>query len=134
MNDLLIFQVILPLVINLISGVFLAFVTKLKQHKVPILIITFIMLANCLYLAYEQMPELVVVPNLQHQWVDQAAVLCKRVGLRVEVKPGNYCDRQNEILRQSLEPGSLVLANSQIEIIVCRGQAVGDPLYNIPRR
>lgn len=128
--DLLILQVILPLVINLISGIILAFFANLKQYRVIILISTFIILSNCLYFAYIQTPELVVVPNLRHQWVDQATVLCKKIGLRAEAKSGDYGDRQNEVQKQSLAPGSLVFMNSKIEIFVCTGYPAGDPLYN----
>jgi hypothetical protein len=130
MDNLLILQVILPLVINLISGILLAFFANLKQYRMTILIITFIILGNCLYFAYIQTPELVVVPNLRHQWVDQATVLCKKIGLKAEIKSGDYGARQNEVQKQSLAPGSLVFMNSTIEISVCRGNPVGDPLYN----
>ena len=77
-------------------------------------------------------PRLVVVPDLKHQWRDQAVSLCKKVGLKPEIRAGKYGDRQNEVQKQSFEPGALVFANSKIEIDVCRGQPVGDPLYGYP--
>jgi hypothetical protein len=131
--EMLVLQVILPLVINVLAGIFLTSFIKLRRSIVVTLIIIFLALGSCLYYAYIQTPELVVVPNLKHHWVDEAKVLCKKIGLRVEVKAGNYGDRQNEVQRQSLEPGSLVSTNSAIEISVCRGSPSGDPLYNYPQ-
>jgi beta-lactam-binding protein with PASTA domain len=128
MNNLLIFQVILPLVINLISGILLS---KFDRHRKAILFTTLIVLFSCLYFgAYLQTPELIAVPDLQGQWKDQATILGKKMGLEVIVKDGSYGDRQDKVQRQSLAPGSLVLMNTKIEIYVCKGYVTGDPLYN----
>lgn len=127
---MLVFQFILPIVINLISNIVVLFVSK-KSYRLIILIPSVVLLAASLLYAYIQTPELIVVPDFKHQWVDQAVGLCKKVGLRPNVERGTYTlkGRKNEIQWQSLEPGALVFANSSIEIRVCLGGPVGDSLY-----
>jgi beta-lactam-binding protein with PASTA domain len=133
MNRLLVFQVVLPLVINLIAGALLIFLPRptRKLYRLIVFLVMALVLAGSLYYAYILTPELVVVPDLRHQWKDQATDLCNKVGLRVKEPRRRYGERQNEVLDQSLVPGSLVFAGTEIEMTICVGSLAGDPMYGI---
>ena len=115
-------------VIILIADIVRPFIGKHKLVRRIVRVVAFLILTVWLYVVHIQIPELVVVPELRHMWVDEAIVLCREMRLTVEVKRV-YGRNQDEVLGQSLVPGSREFPNSKILLIVCVGEPVVDPLY-----
>lgn len=130
MDSLLIFQVILPIAISIFGWLVSMPEFKQKCWRWVILILATGALSMSLVLAYIQRPKLVIVPDIQHHWQDQAFVLCKDVGLIPEIVPSLYTRRApaGRVLEQSLSPGSEVFRRKKIILTVSRGEPVPDSL------
>ena len=128
--NVILFQFIIPIACSLSSGIFVKIIKK-RRTLIGVLVLSFFFMFISLYIAYWQIPELVIVPKLEQQWKDQAILLCNKIHLNPILKRGNYCPEPNLVQKQSLVPGSQVFPNSDIVLYICIGQPVGDPLFGV---
>lgn len=124
---------ILPLAVSVMANVATTLLCKSRVSQWTVLIVSVLVSAGCLRLALNEVPELVCVPDFKHKWRDEAALLCKKQGLRMIPMPGTYGKRGGEVQIQNLDAGSLVARASRVELRICLGEPVPDPLFGLSK-
>jgi beta-lactam-binding protein with PASTA domain len=125
MDKMLLIQVVLPLAISVIGGIVTASMANLGcKPKAVVLALANVVIAGILIYNWMQSPKLVIVPDVVHQFRDQADYLCRKVGLRPIIRVRDEYTgvlRTDEVGKQSLSPGAQEYIGREIELAVSRG-------------